>query len=190
MSENYYNEVAIDLVNNRNGKNIEFILKNVRGEYFKNLNILSKDIKYNFSTVYNDLNLCRIYFLNIPLGFKIYLSKKENYLKKEEEIKEKEEKFEEKEEDELKEKYIKRIKEEKEEKLFKTEIKVLNKKRGRAKFNDEDKKFFGDEIIEKNLSNKNEEESEEIGLIEENKFTKKLQKKMKIIIAITKLNIH
>ena len=62
LSSNYYNEIAIDLNNNKNGYNIEFIIKNVKGEYFKKLSILSGGIKYN-------LNLCRIYLLNIPLGF-------------------------------------------------------------------------------------------------------------------------
>ena len=76
LSMKYYNEIAIDLNNNKNGYNIEFIIKNVQGEYFKKLSILSGGIKYNFLSIYNNLNLCRIYLLNIPLGFKIFLNKK------------------------------------------------------------------------------------------------------------------
>ena len=61
LSMKYYNEIAIDLNNNKNGYNIKLIIKNVKGECLKNLSILSEGIKCDFLSEYNDLNLCRIY---------------------------------------------------------------------------------------------------------------------------------
>lgn len=82
---NYYNEIAIDLEKNEKGCNAEFVIKNIKGKYFKYLNILTNGIRYNFKTEYNNLNLSRIIIYNIPLGFNIFLSdkiKENNFLEK------------------------------------------------------------------------------------------------------------
>ena len=79
---NYNNEIIIDLNDNLEGCNIEFILKNVKGKYFKHIYILYNETRYNFQTEYNNLNLSRILLFNIPLKFKIYLADKERKIKK------------------------------------------------------------------------------------------------------------
>ena len=64
---NYNNEIEIDLNNIKKDYNIEFISKNVKGKYFKFLYILYNEVRYNFQTEYNNLNLSRILLFNIPL---------------------------------------------------------------------------------------------------------------------------
>ena len=76
LLSNYNNEIAINLNNNEKGCDIEFILKNVKGKYFKYLYIIYNEIRYNFQTEYNNLNLSRILLFNIPLEFNIYLADK------------------------------------------------------------------------------------------------------------------
>jgi len=158
LSMNYYNEIAIDLNNDKNGYNIEFIIKNVQGEYFKKLSILSGGIKYNFLSVYNDLNLCRIYLLNIPLGFKIFLNKEENQFENFAEL--------------INQEGIKLANEGKEEKS-KKEIKFINNKRKRTELNEESE-ILTNEIINKNSSNENEEEFEESDDNNDNKVSDNL----------------
>ena len=145
LSSNYYNEIAVDLNNNKNGYNIKLIIKNVKGECLKNLSILSEGIKCNFLSEYNDLNLCRIYLLNIPLGFKIFLNIKGNQFERFKEV--------------INQNEIKLIKEGEKEKS-KKEIKFLTKKREKTELNEESK-ILTNEIINENSSNENEEEFEE-----------------------------
>lgn len=52
------------------------------GNNFKYLYILYNDIRYNFQTHYNNLNLSQILLFNIPLKFKLYLANKEFKIKK------------------------------------------------------------------------------------------------------------
>ena len=145
LSSNYYNEIAVDLNNNKNGYNIKLIIKNVKGECLKNLSILSEGIKCDFLSEYNDLNLCRIYLLNIPLGFKIFLNIKGNQFERFKEV--------------INQNEIKLIKEGEKEKS-KKEIKFLTKKREKTELNEESK-ILTNEIINENSSNENEEEFEE-----------------------------
>ena len=145
LSDNYYNEIAIDLNDNKNGYNIQFIIKNIKGEYFKKLSIISEGKKYNFLTKYNDLNLCRIYLLNIPLGFKIFLNQKENQIESFIEL--------------IKQESIKLVKESQKEKSER-EIKVINKKRRRTEINEESE-ILSNENINENSLNEYEDELEE-----------------------------
>ena len=98
------------------------------------------------------------------MGFKIFLDKKENQI----------ESFVE----HIKQEDIKLVKEGKKEKPEK-EIKVTNKKRKRTK-SDEESEILTNEIINKNSSNENEEEFEELNANNDNKVSGNLLNNIKI----------